>query len=67
MASNSNLQSLVYQPRSSVTGAKGPTLQVLDQLLIPREKAYIQINTIQDAWQVSDNGQTLHFRAMMNL
>ncbi len=46
----SALQSLVYTPASSSNSL--PTLQVLDQLLIPREKAYIPVHTTQDAWQV---------------
>jgi hypothetical protein len=60
----SALQSLVYMPAgsegSSSNGGNGgnggsgllPTLAVLDQLLIPREKAYIDVKTVQDAWQV---------------
>lgn len=46
----SALQSLVYTPRSAQTGL--PSLQVLDQLLVPRGKAYIPIQTTQDAWKV---------------
>lgn len=49
----SALQSLIYTPASSNGGTNGvPTLAVLDQLLIPREKAYIDVKTVQDAWQV---------------
>ena len=48
---SANLQSLIYR---EATGSQTPALQVLDQLLIPREKAYIQVNTVQDAWQVSN-------------
>ena len=66
-AAPSALQSLVYTPAarggdgngsssSSSSGGNGsgsvPTLSVLDQLLIPREKAYIEVKTVQDAWQV---------------
>ena len=46
----SALQSLVYTPRSAQTGP--PSLQVMDQLLVPRSKAYIPIYTTQDAWKV---------------
>jgi len=46
----SALQSLVYTPRSAQTGP--PSLQVMDQLLVPRSKAYIPIHTTQDAWKV---------------
>jgi hypothetical protein len=58
----SALQSLVYTPAAAVASNGGngsggvPTLAVLDQLLIqlliPREKAYIDVKTVQDAWQV---------------
>lgn len=55
----SALQSLVYTPAAaaatavdSSSGYGVPTLSVLDQLLIPREKAYIAVKTVQDAWQV---------------
>jgi len=46
----SALQSLVYKPCSAQTGP--PSLQVMDQLLVPRSKAYIPIHTTQDAWKV---------------
>jgi hypothetical protein len=45
----SSLESLVYTP-----GEKGqaPTLRVLDQLLVPRTKAYIDVRTVGQAWKV---------------
>lgn len=51
-AAASALQSLIYTPATAGNGGNGPTLTVLDQLLIPREKAYIEVKSIQDAWQV---------------
>jgi methylthioribose-1-phosphate isomerase len=46
-ASSSNLRSLIYE----VVDGK-PTLQVLDQLLLPAEKKYISVPNIQTAWSV---------------
>ena len=43
-----NLQSLKY---SNECGNK-PTLVVLDQLLIPHEKVYVDIPDVQAAWSV---------------
>jgi methylthioribose-1-phosphate isomerase len=43
-----NLQSLKY---SNEGGAK-PALAVLDQLLIPHEKVYIDIPDVEAAWTV---------------
>jgi methylthioribose-1-phosphate isomerase len=42
----SNLRSLIY----SNDGA--PKLQVLDQLLIPHEKKYIDVPDVETAWSV---------------
>ena len=43
-----NLQSLKY---SNQSGTK-PTLAVLDQLLIPHEKCYVDIPDVEAAWSV---------------
>lgn len=40
-----NLQSLIYS-------SDPPTLQVLDQLLLPHEKAYIDVPDTDTAWSV---------------
>ena len=42
----SNLQSLIY------TNEEAPKLQVLDQLLIPHEKKYIDVPDVETAWSV---------------
>lgn len=58
MTTNSNnLQSLKY---SSGEGDK-PTLEVLDQLLIPHEKKYIPIPNCEAAWSVI---RTMQIRGM---
>lgn len=44
----SNLQSLVY----SNEGGNNPKLQVLDQLLIPHEKVYLDVPDVEKAWSV---------------
>ena len=48
-----SLQSLIYTSSSS-DGISQATasLKVLDQLLLPREKVYIDVNNTEDAWQV---------------
>mgnify|MGYP002786507495 CR=1 len=46
-----SFQSLIYRPAD---GSSGPSLQVLDQLLLPREKAYMDVKTVKDAWQVGE-------------
>lgn len=46
MPSNSDLQSLKF------SGTDKPTLSVLDQLLIPQEKVYIDIPDVEAAWGV---------------
>ena len=43
---SNNLQSLKY------SGGSKPTLSVLDQLLIPHEKVYIDIPDVEAAWGV---------------
>jgi methylthioribose-1-phosphate isomerase len=43
---SSNLQSLIY------TNEESPKLQVLDQLLIPHEKKYIDVPDVETAWTV---------------
>jgi len=43
---NNNLQSLQY------SGGDKPTLAVLDQLLIPHEKKYLDIPDVEAAWRV---------------
>ena len=43
---SNNLQSLKY------SGGSKPTLSVLDQLLIPHEKVYIDIPGVEAAWGV---------------
>ena len=43
---SNNLQSLKY------SGGDKPTLSVLDQLLIPHEKTYIDIPDVEAAWGV---------------
>jgi hypothetical protein len=55
--SNTNLQSLVYTNVDGIT----PKLQVLDQLLIPHQKVYIDIPTIEMAYTVI---QTMQIRGM---
>ena len=47
MSSSDSLKSLIYEPRGD-----GPSLQVLDQLLLPHQMVYIPIHNLQDAWQV---------------
>uniref|UniRef100_A0A7S2XN47 Methylthioribose-1-phosphate isomerase n=1 Tax=Attheya septentrionalis TaxID=420275 RepID=A0A7S2XN47_9STRA len=44
--SGDNLQSLIYSNEG------GPKLQVLDQLLVPKEKVYIDIPSVEAAWAV---------------
>lgn len=44
----SNLQSLIY----SNEGGSNPKLQVLDQLLIPHEKVYLEVPDVEKAWSV---------------
>ena len=46
MTGSNNLQSLKY------SGGDKPTLAVLDQLLIPHEKKYIDIPDVEAAWGV---------------
>jgi len=46
MTASQNLQSLIY------SGDEKPTLSVLDQLLLPDEKKYIDILGVEDAWAV---------------
>ena len=46
MTGSNNLQSLRY------SGGDKPTLSVLDQLLIPNEKTYIDIPDVEAAWGV---------------
>jgi methylthioribose-1-phosphate isomerase len=46
MSDSNNLQSLRY------SGGDNPTLAVLDQLLIPQEKQYIDIPDVEAAWGV---------------
>jgi S-methyl-5-thioribose-1-phosphate isomerase len=45
-----SLKSLLYTP--AATAGNGPTLAVLDQLLIPEQKVYVDITSTQDAWNV---------------
>ena len=52
-----NLQSLKYSNESG----KEPTLAVLDQLLIPHEKVYVDIPDVQAAWSVI---RTMQIRGM---
>jgi len=40
-----SLESLRYDPA-------GPTMEVLDQLLIPHETKYLPIKSTEDAWSV---------------
>ena len=47
MATN-NLQSLIYSNEDGI----GPKLSVLDQLLVPNEKVYIDILDVEGAWAV---------------
>lgn len=47
--SMNSFQSLIYKPAD---GVGLPNLQVLDQLLLPREKAYMDVKNVQDAWKV---------------
>eukprot|EP00980_Cylindrotheca_fusiformis_P003879 scaffold860_cov111-Cylindrotheca_fusiformis.AAC.5 len=44
----SNLQSLIYSNK----GGSNPKLQVLDQLLIPHEKVYLDVPNVETAWSV---------------
>lgn len=44
-----SFQSLIYKPAD---GVGVPNLQVLNQLLLPREKAYMDVKNVQDAWKV---------------
>ena len=46
--SNTNLQSLIY---TNVDG-KTPTLKVLDQLLVPQSKVYIDVPDVETAYTV---------------
>jgi hypothetical protein len=48
------LESLLYTPPSGDgTGpSSGATLRVLDQLLLPRGKAYLDVRGVEDAWKV---------------
>jgi len=46
--SSSNLRSLIYE----VTADGKPSLQVLDQLLLPAEKVYVNVSNIQTTWSV---------------
>jgi methylthioribose-1-phosphate isomerase len=39
------LRSLIYEPGTP------PRLQVLDQLLLPGERVYIEIQNVQAAWK----------------
>lgn len=48
LSSNNNLQSLIY---TNVDG-KTPTLKVLDQLLVPHEKLYVDIPDVNMAYTV---------------
>lgn len=43
---SSSLESVRYTPGPL------PKLQVLDQLLIPREKVYMDVNNVEDTWKV---------------
>lgn len=52
---NNNLQSLIY---TNING-KTPTLQVLDQLLVPHDKVYIDVPDVQTTYQVI---QTMQIR-----
>ena len=45
---NNNLQSLIY---TNVDG-KTPTLKVLDQLLVPQSKVYIDVPDVETAYTV---------------
>jgi hypothetical protein len=47
-SSNSNLQSLIYTNEDGRT----PRLQVLDQLLVPHSKVYIDIANVEMAYTV---------------
>ncbi|GKY98739.1 hypothetical protein MPSEU_000830200 [Mayamaea pseudoterrestris] len=42
---SANLRSLIYDPSA-------PSLQVLDQLLLPHQKVYLHIRNVSDAWKV---------------
>eukprot|EP00952_Eustigmatos_sp_NYUAD-ZCMA_P013881 54659-Eustigmatos_ZCMA.PRE.1 len=46
------LESLRYKGPSRNGSKHGATLQVLDQLLLPREKAYMDVRGVQDTWKV---------------
>lgn len=46
-----SLQSLIYNPAANGGGGL-PRLQVLDQLLLPHDKVYLEVKTTEDAWQV---------------
>ena len=43
-----NLQSMIYTNEGGTT----PQLQVLDQLLIPQEKVYLDVPDVEKAWSV---------------
>jgi eIF-2B alpha/beta/delta-like uncharacterized protein len=47
-AYSNNLQSIIY----SNTGGSNPKLKVLDQLLVPHQKVYIDIPNVEAAWTV---------------
>ena len=42
-----SLQSLIYE-----TSGDAPSLKVLDQLLLPHEKVYVDVPNAQAAWSV---------------
>ena len=54
------LQSLIYEPGQGGSGGGGgaagassqPTLQVLDQLLLPDEMIYVNVPNVQTTWSV---------------
>jgi S-methyl-5-thioribose-1-phosphate isomerase len=48
MTDDKTLQSVIYTPASR----GGPALKVLDQLLLPQEKVYIDVPDFQSAWSV---------------
>jgi hypothetical protein len=60
-SSHSSLKSLIYTPPphgdGDGDGATPPTLKVLDQLLLPQEKKYIDVPNAQAAWTVIRNMQ----------
>jgi 5-methylthioribose kinase len=56
--SHSSLQSLIYTaPGEDDDAATPPSLKVLDQLLLPQEKKYINVPNAQAAWTVIRNMQ----------